>query len=329
MDAPPSAVLHFSLCQQIFLSYFRGCSIVFSMVARLMRLSFILPVCFLITSVTVSAQSVLLKYDLPTGLALKYKQVEQTSALAQSNDGRSTEIDRQVTRYFTITAENTTADAITYITVQDTAIVDENSEDPRIQRQNRLMQNLLTRKPVQVRQSTEGRVEATQPLKPLEAEKLLGPGATDAIFAQRAAILPVLPDRPIALGMSWKDSRADTLQPNKTLPQFGKGRGIRYLAGSTEYTVAGEETVDGTECWWIRWESITTMEEQILFDRLEEYTEDETISTGEMYIAKENALPVKVDVTTSRESMRAVFGAQTSVIPTSVSTKTTLERISQ
>lgn len=294
-----------------------------------MKLSFSLPVILMILSLPAGAQQVRLQYDLPAGSDFTFKQVEKTSAMAQSNDGRSTKIDRQVTRFFTLTAEETTPTSVTYLLKQDTALVEENNEDPRIQQQNLLMQNLLTGKPVRVRQSRDGRVESTQPVSSLGAAKLLGPGASDAMFAQRAAILPVLPDRPIAAGMSWTDARADTLYPKKTLPEFGNGRGVRYMSGSTDYTVTGQDIVHGISCWLITWKSRTFMEEQILFDRLEEYTEDNTSSTGEMYIAKEGSIPVKVDVVSTRESTRALFGARTSVVPTSVTTHTILERISQ
>jgi hypothetical protein len=191
------------------------------------------------------------------------------------------------------------------------------------------MQNLLTGKPVRVRQTLHGRVESTDALIPLGAAELLGPGATDAMFAQRAALLPALPERPVSVGMSWSETRADTLYPKKTLPEFGTGKGVRYLSGTTEYNVTGEASVRGISCIVITWKSNSGMEEQILFDRLEEYTEEISSSNGEMYIAKESGLPVKVDVTAQRESTRAVFGDQNNVIPTSVSTHTILELISQ
>lgn len=313
-------------------SMFRIFEIVHYLQSRLdglMRFLIILPLLFISICASLTAQTTSLRYDLPTGNDYKFKHVEETSVMAQSNDGHSTEIDRQVTRYISITVESADDNAITYLAKQDTAIVEESSEDARIQRQNLLMQNLLTGKTVRVRQSATGRVESTQALDPLGAQELLGPGANDVMFAQRAAIFPTLPDRPISVGMTWTETRADTLRPNKTSPQFGKGSGVRYLSGSTEYNVSGETTKNGIACFVVEWKSISEMEEQIIFDRLEEYTEDHSRSSGEMHLAKESSLPVKVDVVSERESTRALFGAQASVIPTTVNSHTILELISQ
>lgn len=273
------------------------------------------------------AQDYDLRYD-PAPGSYTFTQLEETTAMAQSNDGRSMEINRKTTRYFTVDVESVDAQAVTYTSTQDTAIVEESTADPRIQRQNLVVQNILTGKPVRVRQSLRGITLESTPLRPLEAQRLLGPSANDAMFTARAVVLPVLPDRPLTVGMRWTEKHADTLRPSKSHPQYGTGDGIRYLQSSTEYEVAGEETVGGTPCLRLTWKGLAGLEEKVIYRNLEEYTEESTRSSGEMLVEIRSGLPRRVDVYSDREATRAVFGAQSSVIPSSISTHTVLELIS-
>ncbi|MDT8323889.1 MAG: hypothetical protein RRA94_07265 [Bacteroidota bacterium] len=273
------------------------------------------------------AQDYLLRYDPDQG-SYTFKQLEETTAMAQSNDGRTMDINRKTTRYLTVDVEAVGDEGISYTCTQDTAIVEESTADPRIQRQNLIVQNILTGKPVRVRQSLSGVTLEHTALVPLQAQRILGPSANDAMFTPRAVILPVLPDRPLTVGMRWTEKHADTLQPSKSHPQYGTGSGIRYQQSSTEYEVAGRETIDGTACLRLTWEGRSGMEEKVMYGNLEEYTEETTRSSGEMLVEIDSGLPRKVDVYSDKEATRALFGAQSSVIPSSISTHTVLDLIS-
>jgi hypothetical protein len=276
-----------------------------------------------------AAQSYDLRYRLEKGRTFRFKQTEQITALAQASDGRGTQIDRRTTRYFTISIENGGIDGVQYTFVQDTAIVDENTEDASVQRQNIDFQNILTRKPIRVRQSPSGKVESTMPLEPLNVEALLGPGATDAMFMQRAAVLPALPHKPLEPGLSWNEAQRDTLFPSKEHPRLGRGNGVRYLSHLTEYRVGDLAEVDNHRCIKVSWEGKADLEEKIIYPSLEEFNEDRTVSNGELMIAIDSGLPVKMDVFLDQENTRALFGDQNNVIPSSIRTHTTLELFSQ
>lgn len=274
------------------------------------------------------AQELQLRYLLPGDTRYKYKQVEETTALAQTNDGRTMDINRKTTRYFSLRVTQSDASGVMYVSTQDTAIVEETTADPRIQMQNTLVQNILTGKGVRVRQSANGQVEETTPLVPLEAQRLLGPAANDAMFAQRAVILPVLPKRVLSVGMRWTESHSDTLRPTKNIPQFGNGSGIRLVSSSTEYEVAATQDVDGIPCLLIKWKGVSGLEEKIIYNSLEEFSEDQTRSSGEMLVVVETGLPKRIDAYSDKETTRAVFGEQSSVVPSSISTHTILDLIS-
>lgn len=283
----------------------------------------------LCSGMSLQAQEYRLRYALPKDATYKFKQKERTTALAQSNDGRSTEIDRSTTRYFTMTVTGTTDDAVSYTVVQDTAIVEENNEDPRVQRQNLLMQNILTGKAVTVRQSTTGAIEETRARTPLGAQDILGPTVSDAMFTAKAALLPQLPGRPLRIGMTWTEEHRDTLRPSKTLPGIGSGSGIRYLDRRTEFTVVGTETLRGIECLALKWQTTGSMEEALLYDGLEEYAEEFRSGSGEMKISLDSGLPLWIEIYSDEESTHAMFGKQNSVVPASINTHTTLELFSQ
>ncbi len=283
----------------------------------------------LLFSPPLHAQSFDLRYQLRKGNEYRFKQTEETTALAQASDGRGTRIDRRTTRYFTITIENDGIDGVQYLFVQDTAIVDENTEDASVQRRNIEFQNILTRKPIRVRQSPSGKIESTMPLEPLNVEALLGAGATDAMFMQRAALLPALPAKPLAPGMSWNEVQRDTLFPSKEHPRLGRGTGVRYLSRLTEYRVGDVAEVDGYRCIKVSWEGKADLEEKIIYASLEEFNEDRSGSNGALMIAIDSGLPVKMDVFMDQENTRALFGDQKNVIPSSIRTHTTLELFSQ
>jgi hypothetical protein len=289
----------------------------------------IFPLFLLLTlSHPVLAQEYQLRYRLPADERCKYRQVEETTALAQTNDGRTTEINRKTTRYFSLQVKKSDAAGITYVNTQDTAIVEETTADPRIQKQNTLVQNILTGKGVRIRQSLHGQVEETTPLVPFESQRILGPAANDAMFAQLAVILPALPDKPLSVGMRWTESQSDTLHPVKTIPQFGKGTGIRLVTNSTEYEVAGKQDVDGIPCLLIKWKGVSGLEEKIIYNTLEEFSEEQTRSSGEMLVVIATGLPKRIDAYSDKETTRALFGAQSSVVPSSINTHTVLDLIS-
>lgn len=275
------------------------------------------------------AQSIELRYQFPAGKEYRFKQVERTTVLAQSNDGRGTSIDRRTTRYFTVTIERADIDEFQYLFVQDTAIVDESGEDAGSQRQNLDFQNVLTKKRIRVRQSPSGKVLATIAVDPLNVQSLLGPGASDAMFTGRAAIFPALPLRPIEPGATWTDTRRDTLFPSKDLPGVGRGSGVRLVANSTAYTIGDIADREGHRCVAVSWQGNAAMEEKIIFEKFEEFTEDETATTGELFLSVASGLPVFMDITTEQENTRAVFGDQNSVLPSSIRNHITLELFSQ
>ena len=278
---------------------------------------------------TSSAQPLDLRYHLAQGSTYRFKQVENTTALAQTNDGRGTNIDRRITRYFTVTVESAGIEEFGYLFVQDTAIVDENNEEVSIQRQNLDIQNVLTRKRIRVRQSPGGRILSITAVDPLDLARRFGPGVTDAMFTQRAAIFPALPTRPVEPGMVWEDNRRDTLYPSKDLPGAGRGTGIRLTANSTEYTIGDFSERQGHRCLAVTWSGNSDLEEKILYDNLEEFTEDATSISGELHVATESGLPVFMDVSTEQENTRAIFGDRNNVLPSSVRTHLTLELFSQ
>lgn len=294
-----------------------------------MKLVLIITAVLSLGTVPALAQGYQLRYALPENDTYRFKQVEETTVLAQSNDGRTAEIDRSTTRYFTVTVENVTDDAIIYTVIQDTAIVEENNEDPRVRRQNLLSQNIITGRRIRVRQSLTGDIEETRALDPLRAQETIGPAANDAMFVQRAAIFPKLPKRELRSDMTWTEQRTDTLQPSKTLQGYGTGRGVRYLGSSTEYNVEGTETLQDRDCLVLKWNSNGSMEEAVMFETLEEFNEEFSEGSGTMKIALGTGLPLWVEVYSDQETTRAIFGNQTSIIPASISTHTTLEFFSQ
>ncbi|MBR9977129.1 MAG: hypothetical protein KFH87_03490 [Bacteroidetes bacterium] len=273
---------------------------------------------------SMSAQPYDLRYRLKEGDEYRFRQVEHTSALAQSNDGRRTEIDRRVTRYFTVTFEQGIDGEVQYIAVQDTAIVIDDSEGSAAHGQPDL-HNLITRKPIRVRQDLHGHVLSAKALVPLNAEQLLGSGATDAMFARQAAILPVLPAKQLTYGMEWTDAHSDTLFPNKELPDYGRGSGVRLLDKHVTYHVKDGGNVKGYGCLLLEWKSSKLFEEKIIFENLEEFTEDEAITVAALHVATENGLPIKFEQEVEQELTRAIFGDQSSVMPASIRTQTTLE----
>jgi hypothetical protein len=275
------------------------------------------------------AQSYELRYQLEEGREYRFKQVEQTTALAQSSDGRGTQIERNTKRYFTLSIEKSGTEGVQYIFVQDTAIVEETGEDVSMQRQYLDFQNILTGKPIRVRQSPSGKVESTVALEPLNVETILGPGATDAMFTQNAALLPALPVKKLDPKMKWTETQRDTLYPSKEIPRIGRGSGVRFLEHSTDYTVGDVEQKDGFRCLQVSWKSSASLEEKIIYSSLEEFTEDNTETSGDLLMDIASGIPIKLDVTTTQENTRALFGAQSNVIPSSVRTHTTLELFSQ
>jgi hypothetical protein len=284
---------------------------------------------FLLGAATMHAQPIELRYQLKEGSEYRFKQIEETTALAQTNDGRGARIDRRTTRYFVVTIEKSGIDELQYLFVQDTAIVAENSEDASVQRQNLDFQNVLTKKRVRVRQSPSGRVLATTAVDPLNVQDLFGPGASDAMFTQRAALLPVLPTRELQPGSSWTETQRDTLYPSKDHPRLGRGSGIRFLSNATEYSIGEFTDREGHRCLPVSWKGNAAMEEKIVFDQLEEFTEDESATSGTLFIAVDSGLPVSMDITTDQENTRALFGEQNNVIPSSIRTHITLELFSQ
>lgn len=287
----------------------------------------LLPLLFVLSGFAAAAQTVQLSYNVKPGSIWKFKQTEQTSALAQTNDGRSTKFEKKTTRYFTIEIEEAGISGVQFLFRQDTAVVEE--RDALASGRQIDPENILTRKPVRVRISPSGKVESTIPTVPLRAEALLGLPGGDALFAQRAAILPVLPMRPLGIGDSWTESASDTLYPSKELPQLGRGNGVRHIANATTYSVAERSTKMGIECLKIQWRGQLFMEEKILFPSLEEFSEEQGSIDGTLYVSLDSGLPIEMEVRSEKENTRALFGGQNTVIPSSISTITTLEFIPQ
>lgn len=283
----------------------------------------------LLCSSPLLAQSYNLLYKLEEGKEYRFKEIEETSALAQSSDGRGTQIDRRTIRYFTINVEKSGSSGIQYVFVQDTAIVEESGDDAAIRQQYQDFQNIITQKPIRVRQTPSGQVESTTALQPLNAEAIFGRGATDAMFTQRAALFPSLPSRELKPGLSWSETQRDTLFPSKDIPQVGRGTGVRYLSRSTEYTIGALDKKESYNCLKVSWEGTSSLEEKIIYSSLEEFTEDHTNTNGDLFIDIDSGLPVKLDVYSNQENTRALFGAQSNVVPSSVRTHTTLELFSQ
>ncbi|HOJ05184.1 MAG TPA: hypothetical protein PK916_14380 [Bacteroidota bacterium] len=274
---------------------------------------------------TLSAQPVTLRYNLPAARTLNFKHIESMSALAQTNDGRSTQFEKSVTRYVRLDFAASTPSGVEYVFVQDTAVVvDKNPPlvPPKVD-----IDNLITKKPIRVKLSPRGTVEGATPLEPLRAEALLGVQGADAMFARNAAILPPVPDRELSPGATWTESSRDTLYPSKELPQLGRGSGLRIVENVTTWTVESRETRHGIACLKLRWEGRVLFEEKILFAKLEEFTEERSSIEGSMYVDIATGIPVSLDVKTDKESTRALFGDQNNVLPSSVSTIVTLELI--
>jgi hypothetical protein len=274
-----------------------------------------------------SAQPWTLQYKVPSGTSWKYKQTEKMNALAQTNDGRSTQMERKTTRYMTLEIESASNAGLQYIFRLDTAVVEDNEASSRLQQTD--FENILTRKPVRVVLAPSGKVESTTPLEPLRVEARLGIAGGDAMFAQRAAILPALPSRELKPGDTWIETTSDTLYPSKEAAGVGRGSGLRILANATRYIVEGMESKRNIPCLLLRWESTVQLEEKIIYPSLEEYTEDNTVINGTMYVAIDSGMPIDVTIRSERENTRALFGNQNTVIPSSITTFTTLEFIPQ
>ncbi|MFA6234723.1 MAG: hypothetical protein WC824_11135 [Bacteroidota bacterium] len=129
--------------------------------------------------------------------------------------------------------------------------------------------------------------------------------------------------------MAWTETKHDTLFPSKDLPRVGRGSGVRFLAHTTGYTIGDAEQKEGYRCLKVSWKGHASLEEKIIYPSLEEFTEDNTETTGDLFIEIDSGIPVKLDVYTTQENTRALFGAQTNVIPSSIRSHTTLELFSQ
>lgn len=274
-----------------------------------------------------NAQAWEIHYRLPVGREYKFKHVENMSALAQTNDGLGTQFEKNTTRYLTLLIEESDASILQYLFTQDTAVVRERGD--RGDAASIDFENVLTGRPVRVRMTPNGRLESAIPVQPLRIQALSGISGSEAMFTQRAVVLPGIPDRTLSPGLRWNDIVVDTLHPSKELPRFGRGSGVRFINNRIEYTVEGPETVSGITCLRLKWSGVQFYEEKIMFSSLEEFSEDNTKIEGSMLIAIDSGLPVTIEVKTENESTRAVFGEQSSVIPSTITTVSTLELLPQ
>ena len=269
------------------------------------------------------AQPYSLRYQFEPG-TVKFKRMETTTALAQSNDGRSTAINRITTRYYTVTFEGASDGNIHYVLVQDTAVVDDApglaSSDPTAI----AYQNLLSGKRIRAVISSSGKPVDVKALDDLNIRTLLGPSASEASVLQEAFILPTLPERSLDIGMTWTEQQRDTLYPARQLQGFGRGEGIRMQSMQTSFLVESMGDVQGTPCLSLKWNSSMLLEDQTTYAKLEDFVETSTVMTGSLCFDTNNGRMLKSTVKTERESTRALFGESSSVVPSSTVTEMTL-----
>jgi hypothetical protein len=276
--------------------------------------------------IQVLAQQYTLRYDLPPG-TYHFKRVETTTALAQSNDGRSTTIDRITTRYYTVTVDASKDGNIHYEVVQDTAIVEDSpgiaSSDPT----GIAYENILSGKRMRAVISPLGTPVHVEAMDDLNLKALFGPMASESIFLQEAFIFPTLPERTVESGMTWTETQGDTLFPKRQLPGYGNGDGVRLQSMRTAFTVGGMDREGGSACLELKWKSTMLLEDQTIYAKLEDFTETSTTIDGSMCFDVEHGRLLKSTVNTRQESTRALFGEGSSVVPSSTTTEMTFTYI--
>jgi hypothetical protein len=277
---------------------------------------------------TVHTQTHTLRYSFEQGQKLQYKRTEKAKILSQTSDGMSATIDRTTANYYSVSIEKGSGSEIAFRIVQDTAITTEQSgvDEPGDKLD---LQNLISKKPIEITMSPLGDLKTVRPLVALRISELLGQAVNDTVWAKQVMIFPALPKKALAPGMTWTDARNDTLYPKRTLPKFGAGSGKLIQSLTTIYNVDGLEDIGGFSCLKLSWRGRRFFESKMIYSAMEEFVEEETNTSGSLFFALKQQMVVKTTEKIEKESTRAIFGKEHTVIPASTTTETTLELLTQ
>jgi hypothetical protein len=270
---------------------------------------------FLLTVAGASGQPFDLRYSLKDGSTLKYKKLESTKSVAQTVRGNFADLDKNTEAFCILTAEKSEGGDLVYVFLQDTVYVEDHSQSAAGAAKPFDFLNAISKKPIRVRMSSKGDLRSATPLAPLDVTGSPMP-VSEKVLTRQAAILPALPLRGLKVGDTWTDAVKDTTRPKQRDPRFGEGKGARYTAITTSYSVDSLVPLGGHRCLKITWKSAVSIETKMLFAGNESFTEEASSSSGAMYFDPARGVLVDLSVRTEKESTTAVFSRESEVIPT-------------
>lgn len=270
-------------------------------------------------------QSYDLNYSFTEGKDFRYKKTEKTSAFKQTQTGLSTDLNKTVETFFSIRPQ-AKSDRITFLYLQDTALVEDRSTSRSYLSDAPDLSNVLTKKPVRITMSTKGELHAAEPQTPLTAGMNLPPGLSDAVFARTAMVFPLLPKKDLHVGMKWTESVGDTSRPQQNAPHLGGvGNGVRYFTSSTAFHVTGKERKLGQDCVRIEWKTEAFMEMKMIFPKSETFVEEKTSVSGEMFFNPQRGVLVHLTTDSQKEGTTAIFSDETAILPSTSTVQTTIQ----
>ena len=267
------------------------------------------------------AQQYDLTYRLAEGTTYKFKRIENTNGLAQTQKGLFAEINKTVETFLAFRVEKLAADQFVVVYHQDTAFVSDRSTDDSETTID--FDNVLSKKPVRLTLTRRGEFRNAEPLEKLEPKGALVPVHPN-MLARKALILPILPSKPLSIGQTWTDVVDDTSRPRYNDPRLGEGSGLRLTRVRTTYNVDSMVTLQGLSCLKIVWTGTVSVEGKIIFASSERFTEEESHVTGTLYVSVKDGLPIRFSIRNQKESTMAVFETDSEVVPTFSTTETTL-----
>ncbi|MDH7515898.1 MAG: hypothetical protein QHI48_08505 [Bacteroidota bacterium] len=288
-----------------------------------------LPFCTLLIVLslvpTAAAQEYDLVYRFPKGKELRYKRVEKTTALGQTQTGLSADMDKTVETFFTLKPERAGDGNIVAVFLQDTAYVDDRSVSSTTMGTGAVnFDNVLTKKPVRLTFTAKGELRSAEPLLPLSLPGSVVP-VQERALARQAMFLPVLPKHPVKIGGTWTDAASDTTYPKTNDPRLGPGEGMRISSVRTVYSVDSLVSLAGHTCLVINWKGSIRIESKMIYKGSENFAEEETNLTGTMYFAVREGILHRLVLSSKRESTTAIFATASEIIPLSFTSDITIE----
>jgi len=267
-------------------------------------------------------ESFTLRYKSPSPSMLRYKRTEATKAQSQTQTGLSANIDRTTETFLQTTFEDSEDGKLTFHYLQDTAFVDEKSEQQGVD-----LQNILTKKRVQVVMSDQGVLIAAKPEVPLELPAILRQTINEGMLAKQAMIFPPLPQRALISEMTWNEHSADTSHPLQIYAGLGEGSGLRYVTTEISYKVDSILNLLGHTCVTLTWSSSIGVESKMIFRDTEIFNEETTTTHGTLYFDAVRGILVKLELDSEKNGTTAIFGKEPAIVPTTSKTKITIQLI--